>query len=712
MTKNRFQLPGYPLPLGARITNKGVQFSVFSRHATEVSLILFETPEPDSPFEEVKLDKDLNKTGDIWHIWIEGINEGQLYGYKIDGPYNPEKGHRFNKYKLLLDPYARAVSGNFDWVLSDPRGYDADSQFKDAIYSTKDSSAGAPKSIVINHEFDWFDRPLKIPLTDTIIYETHVKGFSFHESSSVYSPGTYKGLTEKIPYLKDLGITAVELLPIQEFDENENTRKNPITGEKLKNYWGYSTMSFFAPRGRYSSKGALGEQFYEFKEMVRDFHNAGIEVFLDVVFNHTAEGDQTGPTMCFRGIDNSIYYMLESDKRYYKNYSGCGNTFNCNNPIVREFIIDCLKYWVIEMHVDGFRFDLASILGRDQEGNILKNPPLIERIESDPILRSTKIIAEAWDAAGAYQVGHFPGRWAEWNGKFRDDVRRFWRGDTGTAGAFATRITGSSDLYSTEERSPLHSINFITAHDGFTLRDLVSFKEKHNEENGENNADGENHNISMNFGIEGNDVTPFIEKERRRMIKNYFASLLLSQGVPMILSGDEFCRTQKGNNNAYCQDNEISWINWNLLESNKDMFNFVKSLIAFRKRHTSLRRKKFLTGGNSPYESSPDISWHGTTPGKPDWTEETGFIACLINGFYSIQDFTSQDADIFMAFNSSKFNRNTTLPESPNGGSWKRIMDTSLDSPDDFCLECSARITDKKYLVKRYSSVLFISERN
>ena len=712
MKHTKMHLPGYPIPLGATIINKGVQFSIFSRHATAVTLVLFNNTDPDSQSEEIILDDELNKTGDIWHIWIEGITEGQLYGYKIDGPYNPEKGHRFNKYKLLLDPYSRAVSGNFDWVLSDPRGYDADSQFKDAIYSTKDSSAGAPKSIVINHDFDWFDRPLKTPLADTIIYEAHVKGFTYNQNSGVYSPGTYKGLTEKISYLKDLGITAVELLPIQEFDENENIRKNPFTGEKLNNYWGYSTMSFFAPRGRYASKGALGEQFYEFKEMVRDFHNAGIEVYLDVVFNHTAEGDQTGPTLCFRGIDNSIYYMLENDKRLYKNYSGCGNTFNCNNPIVREFIIDCLKYWVIEMHVDGFRFDLASILGRDQEGNILKNPPLIERIEADPILRSTKIIAEAWDAAGAYQVGHFPGRWAEWNGKFRDDARKFWRGDAGAIGAFATRITGSSDLYSSEERSPLHSINFITAHDGFTLNDLVSYTKKHNESNGENNADGENNNISMNFGIEGFEPTQYIRSEREKMIKNYLCTLLLSQGVPMLLAGDEFRRTQQGNNNAYCQDNEISWIDWSLLEKNASIFNFAKKLISFRKKHTSLRRKKFLTGGNSPYESSPDISWHGINSSKPDWNNDNGFLACLINGFYSIQDFSSQDSDIYLSFNSSRFNYHITIPNSPNGGKWKRIIDTAECGENDFYDEISAEyVGSARYHLKRSSTAVFISEK-
>lgn len=711
--KDRVRLPGYPLPLGAQLDVKGTQFSIFSRHATGVTLILFDDESPYSRFDEFLLDPGINKTGDIWHIWLEGVKEGQLYGYRIDGPYNPEKGHRFNKYKLLLDPYARAVSGNFDWNLADARGFDIHSQFKDAVYSTKDSAPGAPKCIVINHDFDWYDRPLKTPFSETIIYEAHLKGFSYHDTSNLPAEirGTYRGLVEKIPYLKELGVTAVELLPIQEFDELENLRENPFTHEKLRNYWGYSTLSFFAPRGRYSSTGTLGEQVYEFKEMVRDFHNAGMEVILDVVFNHTAEGDQTGPTMCFRGIDNTIYYMLEENKANYKNYSGCGNTFNCNHPIVREYILACLKYWVIEMHIDGFRFDLASILGRDQNGHMLSNPPLIEALETDPILRNAKIIAEAWDAGGAYQVGHFPGRWAEWNGKFRDDVRRYWNGESNTIGSFATRLTGSSDLYA-HERSPLHSINFITSHDGFPLSDLVSYNYKHNEANGENNTDGDNNNFSYNYGVEGDDVTPYLKYVREKQIKNLLTTLFVSQGVPMLLSGDEFRRTQKGNNNAYCQDNEISWLDWSFKEKNAVIFRYTKAIIAFRKKHPALRRKTFLTGSPDESSTGPDISWHGVQAYQPDWNDESHFIACVLNGEDAYEDYQHKDCDIYMAFNSSVFNYNVTLPAAPGGGAWHRVIDTSLESPEDIIEneDNAPTVNGDRYFIKRRSTVILIAK--
>ncbi len=445
--------PGSPLPLGANIIKDGTQFSMISRHASRVKLVLFENASPESDFDVIDLDPDENKTGDIWHIWIQGIEHGQQYAYRIDGPYDPANGHRYNINKLILDPYARAISDNFKWDLSRARGYNPESESLDLSFSREDSCPFVPRSIVINGPSEVEDHPLNLPANEVITYELHVKGFTFHDTSEAKSPGTFTGLTEKIPYLKELGVTAVELLPIQEFDQEDNIFTNPLTGENLKNYWGYNTLAFFAPKGRYSSGGATGEHVNEFRQMVKSFHNAGIEVFLDVVFNHTAEGDERGPTISFRGIDNSIYYILEENKRFYRNYSGCGNTFNCNHPLVRDFILDCLRYWVVEMKVDGFRFDLASILGRDENGNILSNPPLIDRIEEDPILRNTKIIAEAWDAAGAYQVGHFPGRWAEWNGQYRDDVRRFWRGDKNSTGRFATRITGSSDLYGKAGRS-------------------------------------------------------------------------------------------------------------------------------------------------------------------------------------------------------------------------------------------------------------------
>ncbi len=577
------------------------------------------------------------------------------------------------------------------------------------MFSTKDSAPGAPKSIVINPDFDWFDRPSKIPFSDSVIYETHLKGFTFHDSSNVLHKGSYKGLTEKIPYLKELGVTAVELLPIQEFDANENQFLNPITGEKMKNYWGYSTMSFFAPKSRYAASGNMGEQYYEFKDMVRDFHNAGIEIILDVVFNHTAEGDHTGPTLSFRGIDNSIYYMLEPDKKRYKNYSGCGNTFNCNNSIVRDFILECLRYWVIEMHIDGFRFDLASILGRDENGNILSNPPLIERIEADPILRHTKIIAEAWDAGGAYQVGHFPGRWAEWNGHYRDDVRLFWRGEKNMSGHLATRLTGSSDLYANGDRTPLNSINFITSHDGFTLNDLVSYNHKHNESNGEANRDGDNNNYSNNYGIEGSDSTEYLDKIRVKQIKNMLGTLFLSQGVPMILSGDEFRRTQKGNNNAYCQDNEISWIDWALKEKNTEVFEFTKNIIKFRQKHPILRKKKFTYPVNSK-DDVADITWHGINPFFADWSENSKLVICMLKGKASLLDYNVIDSDIYMAFNADLQNYTITIPESPSGNKWKRVIDTSKQFPNDFLDETNAEVvTDNKYYIRKQSLLVFIT---
>ncbi|MCK5154050.1 MAG: glycogen debranching enzyme, partial [Spirochaetales bacterium] len=478
---------GEPLPFGATVLNNGVNFAVFSRNATSVTLLLFNNAEDTTPFAELVLDPLQNKTGDVWHIRIQGIKEGVFYLYRVDGPYDPEKGHRFNRYKVLLDPFAKALTDSFVWNLNKSRGYDWNSPDKDLSFSEYDDTGSMPKSIVISDDFDWQgDRPLNFPLRHSIIYETHVSGLTKHKSSNVEQPGTYKGVVEMIPYFKELGITSLELLPIFEFDLNSVNKINPLTNEVLENYWGYDPISFFAPKGRYSSSGGNGNQVIEFKEMVRELHKAGIEVILDVVFNHTGEGSELGPTLSFRGWDNNLYYILSEDKRFYRNYSGCGNTLNCNHPIVRSIIRSCLHYWVIEMHVDGFRFDLGSILGRDQDGKLMENPPILEGIAEDPVLRNTKIIAEAWDAGGAYQVGSFPGgRWAEWNDKFRDDVRSFWRGDEGMVHVLATRLTGSSDLYMKDGRKPFHSINFITSHDGFTLYDLVSYNTKHNEANGE-----------------------------------------------------------------------------------------------------------------------------------------------------------------------------------------------------------------------------------
>ena len=705
--------PGKPLPLGATVSENGVQFSIFSRHATAVVLQLFAASNDRDPSLEIVLDPQTNKTGDIWHIFVEGIGAGQLYGYRADGPYRPQEGLRFNKNKLLLDPYTHAVTGNFNWNLSDARSYDITAPEGDLSFCNIDSAGGAPKCIVLYNSFDWQnDRPLKIPMKDTIIYETHIRGLTCHPSSGVQHPGTFQGLIEKIPYLKELGITAVELLPIQEFDEGEIMRTDPTSGKALVNYWGYSTISFFAPKGLYSSSGTLGEQVSEFKKMVRSLHEAGIEVILDVVFNHTAEGDETGPTLCFRGLDNTIYYLLADGGRRYQNFSGCGNTLNCNHPLVRGLIIDCLLYWVIEMHVDGFRFDLASILGRDQSGTILENPPLIERIAENPVLRDTKIIAEAWDAGGAYQVGSFPGRWAEWNGHFRDDIRRFWRGDQGMVSQLATRLAGSSDLYQTSGRSPFHSVNFVTCHDGFTLHDLVTYNTKHNEANGEDNRDGTEDNISCNYGVEGETDDPTINAIRTRQIKNFLATLMLSQGLPMILGGDEFGRTQKGNNNAYCQNNELSWYDWHLVEKNQEIVRFTRELIALRKQHPCLRRAHFFSGQDTDQDGLPDISWHGIVPNQSDWSSGSKSLACLIDGSCPEIDDQGSDNDLYLMFNAFEKALSFSLPESPAGKRWLRVLDTSLPSPHDICPEGNELSVKagRRYQVAPRSLVVLMSD--
>ena len=705
---------GKPLPLGATVFEHGVQFAIFSRHATSIVLQLFDKSEGKDPSFEIELDPEKNKTGDIWHIFIEGVKAGQLYGYRADGPYKPRWGMRFNKNKFLLDPYTRAVTGNFNWDLSDARGYDINSPKGDLSFSSLDSARGAPKCIVLDESFDWGDdRPLKIPLRDTIIYETHIRGFTCHATSQVKHPGTFQGLIEKIPYLKELGITAIELLPIQEFDESEIMRKDPTSDKQLTNYWGYSTLSFFAPKGRYSSSGTMGEQVQEFKKMVRELHNAGIEVILDVVFNHTAEGDETGPTLCFRGLDNKIYYMLNGKGRRYKNYSGCGNTLNCNHPLVRGFILNCLRYWVVKMHVDGFRFDLASILGRDQDGKILENPPLIERIAEDPILRDTKIIAEAWDMAGAYQVGSFPGtRWAEWNGRFRDDIRCFWRGDHGMVPRLATRLAGSSDLYQGSGRAPFHSINFVTCHDGFTLHDLVGYATKHNEVNGEGNRDGTDENYSCNYGVEGETDSDEINAIRTRQIKNFLTTLMLSQGVPMLLGGDEFRRTQKGNNNAYCQNNEISWYNWKFLQEHEEIFRFTKEVIAFRRRHPCLRRTRFFNGRDNDQNGIPDISWYSTALKQPDWSKDDKSLACLIDGSYLETNADQDDNDLYLIFNASEKALTFSLPKLPSGRKWWRAIDTSLPPPQDIVADGEELFVkpNSRYLVLSRSTVVLISK--
>jgi isoamylase len=679
--------PGSPLRLGAHVAAGATNFAIFSRHATSVSLLLFDSAQASSPRLELRLDPRVNKTGDVWHVEVGDTGAGALYLYRVEGPYRPTEGHRFNPNKLLLDPYARAVTGSFDWRLGDSRGYCRDSPLGDLSFSTSSDVAGMPKCIVLDDAFDWRgDRPLNYPLRDCVIYETHIGGLTRHPSSGVAHPGSFRGVVEKIPHFRKLGVTSLELLPIHEFDMYEIERSNPRTGERLENYWGYSTMLFFAPKGRYSSSGAMGEQVLEFKEMVRELHGAGIEVILDVVFNHTAEGDETGPTLCFRGLDNSIYYILDDENpRHYRNYTGCGNTLNCNHPIVRSLIMDSLRYWVVNMHVDGFRFDLGSVLGRDREGELLANPPILERIAEEPVLRDTKIIAEAWDAAGAYQVGSFPGgRWAEWNDRFRDTVRSFWRGDPGTLGGFATRITGSADLYLRDGRKPFHSINFVTSHDGFTLNDLVSYREKHNEENGEGNRDGFDANVSENYGVEGPTTDPAVEILRNRQVKNFLATLLLSQGTPMLLGGDEMRRTQRGNNNAYCQNNDISWYDWRLAEGHADVLRFCSLLVGLRRAHPVFRRPTFFTGTDGSRNDLPDIAWRAPDGTAPRW-EDPGAAAVgfLLDGHAREIGSAADDNDFFAAVNAGSEPVAFSLPTAPGGKGWLLVVDTALPSPDD-----------------------------
>lgn len=650
---------GVPLPFGASLRRYGVNFAIFSKHATACTLALFE-PGAADPFVEFPLDPHSNRTGQVWHAFVEGLDAGIQYGYRFDMQPNPDpQVYRFNPEHVLLDPYARVLSNGGAW---------------DAY---KPGTRPYRNSVVVENHFDWeHDQPLNIPLVDSIIYEMHVRSFTRHPSSGVAHPGTFAGVIEKIPFLKQLGVTAVELLPVNEFEQSDTDRVNPLTGEPLLNLWGYQTTAFFAPNTAYSSNRADGEQVREFKHLVRSLHQAGIEVILDVVFNHTAEGDASGPTWSFRGIDNSTYYMLEPSTGDYLNYSGCGNTVNCNNPVVRDFIVDCLHYWVMEMHVDGFRFDLASILGRGQDGSVLKNPPLLESLAYDPVLANTKLIAEAWDAAGLYQVGTLPswGRWAEWNGKFRDDIRRFVKGDAGMTSPLATRLLGSPDLYLTSAREPYHSINFLTCHDGFTLNDLVSYNDKHNLPNGDNNTDGNNANYSWNCGAEGPTDDSAINELRARQRKNFAAILLVAHGVPMILSGDEIGRTQQGNNNAYCQDNEVSWVDWRMAQSNAGLLRFFQLMIAFRKRCPLLRRDSFELNGEGGFH----ITWHGTKRVKPDWGYESRTLAMQLT---QLHDDGSRD-DIHFIANAYSGNLDFELPQIGER-EWFRLVDTALASPQD-----------------------------
>lgn len=659
--------PGKPLPMGARLVDGGLNIAVFSRHATQLDLLLFGAPEDTEPLLTLGLDPTAHRTGDVWHAWISEIRTGFCYGLKAHGPFEPAEGLLFDASRFLLDPRAAAIAEAAPWA----HDYRVLELTRSTANQQGDPAGTTPKVLVVEDRFEWRGdiRP-RHSWSETVIYETHVRGLTRHPSSGVSWPGTYRGLVEKIAYFKELGITAIELLPVQEFNANELARRDPMTGEALCNYWGYNTAAFFAPKASYASDAGVDAGITEFKEMVRSLHQAKIEVILDIALNHSAEGNESGPTLSFRGLDNSIYYMLDADRRHYRDYSGCGNTLNCNHPVVREFILDCLRHWVVEMHVDGFRFDLASILGRDENGNINPDTPLLRRIAEDPILREVKLIAEAWDVGGAYQLGAFPGRrWSEWNGRFRDDVRRFWRGDAGMAGALASRLCGSADLYQHSGKEPLNSINFVTCHDGFTLADLVSYGVKHNEANGENNRDGTDANYSWNCGAEGATNDQAIASLRVRQAKNLLATLMLSRGVPMLLGGDELGRSQLGNNNPYCQDNEISWYDWRLLDRNRELFRFVRDLIAFRKAHPILSREEFYT--------PEEVAWFAPSGQYPDWSAGDLTLGCVI------RDLQAASASLCLLANARGHAVDFQVSPPPMGMSWRRVIDTAATAPAD-----------------------------
>jgi glycogen operon protein len=656
---------GKPLPFGATIIPGGVNFSVYSRHAHSCELALFEK-HASEPYAIIPFFDEF-RIGNAFSMVVFDVDyENVEYAFRMDGPNDFREGHWFDKSRFLLDPYAKSIGGRDIWGASPD------------WYQTYQHRAR-----IVFDDFDWEDdNLLNIPMEDLIIYEMHVRSFTRHASSGVKYPGTFSAIIQKLPYLKKLGINCIELLPVFEFDEFENSRINEDTGESLFNYWGYSNVGFFAPKAGYAATGKWGMQVDEFKNLIKTLHHNGFEVFLDVVFNHTAEGNEKGPYISYRGIDNKTYYMLTPDG-YYFNFSGCGNTLNCNNPIVRSMILDCLRYWVTDYHIDGFRFDLAAILGRDQNGAPMQSPPLLEHLAYDPILGKCKLIAEAWDAGGLYQVGSFPSwnRWAEWNGKYRDDIRRFLKGEV-NAERIGRRIIGSPDLYQWNGRGLNASINFITAHDGFTLMDLVSYNDKHNEANGHFNSDGDDHNNSWNCGAEGETDDPGIKRLRFKQIKNAAGILLISQGIPMILAGDEMGNTQYGNNNAYCQDNEISWIDWDRLDSHTELFNYYSRMIDFRKKHPILRNNTHLQNRDYVGSGYPDISWHGIKAWQPWTTYHDLTLAFMLDGHHA-RGGTEKDDFIYVAINMHWEMHGFELPQLPYGQAWHIFVNTDMVPPFD-----------------------------
>lgn len=645
--------PGFFRMYGACVASNGVSFTINSNGATRCTLLLFK-PQASKPYARIPF-PDSYRIGDTYSMLVFDIKPDEFeYAFSFDGPYEPAKGLLFNEENVLLDPYSRAVTGQRKWGEKPEGG-------KDFEYRAR----------VVKSSFDWGDiKQLEQPFEDLVIYETHVRGYTKDKSSGVSAPGTFAGLKDKIPYLKDLGINAVELMPIFEFDEMESARV--VDDVQLYNYWGYNTVSFFAPNTSYAFNEERNHEGDELKSLIKALKENGIEVILDVVFNHTAEGNEMGPCFSFKGIDNNVYYMLTPDAHYY-NFSGCGNVMNCNHPVVRSFIIDCLRHWAIEYRVDGFRFDLASILGRDQNGAPMANPPILESLAFDPVLGKMKLIAEAWDAGGLYQVGSFPSwnRWAEWNGRYRDDMRSFLKGDDGMAGNAITRITGSRDLYSPESRGHKASVNFMTCHDGFTLYDLYSYNEKHNEKNGWNNTDGDNNGHSWNCGAEGETDDPNVNGLRRRLIKNAFAALLCSRGPAMFFAGDEFCNTQFGNNNAYCQDNIISWLDWSRLEEFKEIHDFVRHMIQFRKEHPILRK---MTKPSSC--QFPEISVHNGTPFNASTDYKTKLIGIMYAGR---NEEDTEDDIVFYCMNAYWEPLVMQLPVLPNGKHWHVDTNTNAE---------------------------------
>lgn len=676
--------PGKPFPLGATVMGDGANFALFSKNCTAVELLLFDGASDPAPSRVVQLDRERNRTFYYWHVFVPEIRPGQLYGYHVHGPYDPNEGHYFDGNKVLLDPYTQMVAG--DETYSREAARHAGTNYHQSL-----------KSVVVDPDaYDWEgDRPLSNSTPGTVIYELHVRGFTRHPNSGVHPSraGTFAGVIEKIPYLKDLGIDAVELLPVQQFDIQE------MAPDRI-NYWGYGPVAFFAPHRGYSSDRSVLGPANEFRDMVKALHRAGIAVILDVVFNHTAEGNETGPTLSFRGLENRAYYIPAHGRAGYADYTGCGNTVNGNQSIVRRLIVDCLRYWVEVMHVDGFRFDLASVLARDESGRPLMNPPVLWEIESDPVLAGTRIIAEAWDARGLNQVGRFVGhRWSEWNSHFRDDVRRFVKGDPGMVRPLTRRLTGNTDIYSDPERDPSRTINFVTCHDGFTLRDLVSYNRKHNEANGEDNRDGSDVNHSWNCGVEGETGDPVINGLRLRQMKNLLTMLFIAQGTPMIVMGDEIGRTQRGNNNPYCQDNEVSWFDWDSLGHDSGLRRFVRELIRIRRGFMAYSSRRPWSRTDN---RSPQVVWHGVEPFRPDLAETSHSLAMTVAS-------PTYDQAIYVAFNTYWEPLRFRLPPTEDGRRWRRVVDTLRPAPEDLIdpnLESSIVAGD--YLVEARSAIILM----